>query len=100
MIVTKYLRWVKFVSLTMAAIKVGQSFESWESFAVAKAAYSAEKNIQLVVRGSRTVKNANERLAQGKPRYEEKLKYAYATLACKHYGVPRVASRGIRPNQR
>ena len=84
----------------MTLIKVGQTFDSWEEFEVAKKQYSKGKNVQYVIDNSRTVSAANKKLAVGRTRYDDKLKYAYVKLVCKHFGAGRKQSRGIRPQQR
>ena len=84
----------------MEEFKVGQTFESWDEFKKCIDEFSKATNIQFCTVTSRTVNTANAKVVAGQPKYDEKFKYSYIKLGCKHYGAGRKAGRGIRPNQR
>jgi len=71
-------------------VRVSDFFDKWMN----------ENHYQFYRHSSRTVNQANRLLAQGRPKYPDKLRYSYVRFACKHYGTYRSSTTGTRPNQR
>ena len=55
-------------------MEVGQTFDSWSEFMKYKQAFSKATSIQFCTVASHSVNNANEKVADGQPMYEEKFK--------------------------
>ena len=57
-------------------MEVGQTFDSWSEFTKCKEAFSKATSIKFCTVASYSVNSANEKVAEGQPKYEEKFKYA------------------------
>ena len=55
-------------------MEVGQTFDSWSEFMKCKEAFSKATSIQFCTVASHSVNNANEKVVEGHPKYEEKFK--------------------------
>ena len=55
-------------------MEVGQTFDSWSEFMKCKQAFSKATSIQFCTVASHSVNNANEKVVDGQPKYEEKFK--------------------------
>jgi hypothetical protein len=78
-------------------MKVGDTFESFEEFKLAKTKYERQSSAYYTVYRSNSIQRYNAECK--KFTRSLKLKYATATLGCKHYGDKRTTGKGDRKNQ-
>lgn len=85
-------------------LNVGQEFDTFENFNIAKKSYEDTKYVKWVVRKSSSVAAANKRLRKANPDttnfYKESLVLQNVEYVCKHGGDTRIGTgKGIRPLQ-
>ncbi|XP_034249610.1 uncharacterized protein LOC117650351 isoform X2 [Thrips palmi] len=85
------------VQPSQSPIKRGDSYDSWEQFEEALKNLSQSSHAVFVVKNSKLVSTVNMGLK--KKKYDERLKYKSALIACKNYGTYVTKSTGQRPNQ-
>ncbi|XP_033123264.1 zinc finger SWIM domain-containing protein 1-like [Anneissia japonica] len=80
---------------------VGAEFSTWAEFKTVMEQYEANVHVKLILADTRKVHTANVAYRrEGAPLYDEKFKYAYARVTCKHHGKYRSKGSGKRPNQK
>ena len=88
------------VDSVVAELRNGAKYDCYTDFEAAVREYSENKCVLFVRSNSRTVQHAKKKIASFAKVYASKVVYAFIELTCKHYGKPRVAGKGHRPNQR
>ena len=80
-------------------LQVGSRFPSFKALEAAIEKFSQETNSVYTVYNSRLIDKENLRRPIDK-QLPSCLKYKHIKFACKHYGMRKSKSRGLRPNQR
>lgn len=77
----------------------GARFKTFQDFEKALQKYQIEKNVEYVIKSSKSVEKWNEENSSKKP-FEACIKYKYAYYECTFGKQRPTESTGIRPQQR
>ena len=79
---------------------LNKRFDSYEELSLARSTFEKSRYTQLWVKDSMTIEGNKNRCT--KKKYNENIKYAYISYACKHGGKNNWKSKstGMRPNSR